>query len=295
MPSKPSARSRLPRACRRRCANASSPDIRPSRSASQVEASVPMTTSGSRIGDGRTSQREPRSRTSQVRPTSPSLIWKVASKSAAAPRKRSGSSRNASVTRIRRCSCSEDGPCPPYGCTSHAPGTLQAVQAGQAGLAASAGRAANSGVRGRARTRIASARCVTCGSRTRSAASWPPLRPGDAEVGIYACGPTVYSRIHVGNARAFVVSDAARAASSPTRAAGPTLVINVTDVNDKIYEAAREAGVGSAEHAAEMIRLYDEDTDRLGLGRPDAEPRATETIARDRGADRGADRIRPRL
>ena len=57
-----------------------------------------------------------------------------------------------------------------------------------------------------------------------------------------------------------------------------TLVVNVTDVNDKIYDAARAAGVPSAEHAAEMIRLYEEDTNRLGLGRPDAEPRATETM-----------------
>jgi cysteinyl-tRNA synthetase len=58
----------------------------------------------------------------------------------------------------------------------------------------------------------------------------------------------------------------------------PTLVINVTDINDKIYDAAREAGVASTEHAAEMTRLYIEDTERLGLGRPDSEPLATETI-----------------
>ena len=58
----------------------------------------------------------------------------------------------------------------------------------------------------------------------------------------------------------------------------PKLVINITDINDKIYDAARELEVGSAEHAAEMTRLYLEDTDRLGLGRPDAEPLATETM-----------------
>jgi cysteinyl-tRNA synthetase len=55
-------------------------------------------------------------------------------------------------------------------------------------------------------------------------------------------------------------------------------VINVTDINDKIYAAAREAGVGSAEWADEMTRAYVEDTDRLGLGRPDSEPRASATI-----------------
>ena len=102
-----------------------------------------------------------------------------------------------------------------------------------------------------------------------------PREPG--KVGIYACGPTVYSRIHVGNARPYVVFMLLRRF---LRRLGyeVKLVINVTDVNDKIYDAARAAGVPSAEHAAEMIRLYEEDTNRLGLGRPDAEPRATETM-----------------
>ena len=98
-----------------------------------------------------------------------------------------------------------------------------------------------------------------------------------AEVGIYACGPTVYSRIHIGNARPFVVfSLLARFLRSEGYAA--KLVVNVTDVNDKIYAAAREAGEGSAGFAERMTRTYFEDTDRLGLGRPDAEPLATETI-----------------
>jgi cysteinyl-tRNA synthetase len=102
------------------------------------------------------------------------------------------------------------------------------------------------------------------------------LDPGD-EVGIYACGPTVYSRIHIGNARPFVVfSLLARFLKSEGYAA--KLVVNVTDINDKIYVAAREAGEGSAAFAQRMTRAYFEDTDRLGLGRPDAEPLATETI-----------------
>ncbi len=97
------------------------------------------------------------------------------------------------------------------------------------------------------------------------------------EVGIYACGPTVYSRIHIGNARPFVIfSLMARFLRSEGYSA--KLVVNVTDVNDKIYDAARAAGEPSAEFAARMTRAYFEDTDRLGLGRPDAEPLATETI-----------------
>jgi len=102
------------------------------------------------------------------------------------------------------------------------------------------------------------------------------LDPGQ-EVGIYACGPTVYSRIHIGNARPFVVfSLFARFLESEGYAA--KLVVNVTDVNDKIYVAAGEDGTESAEFAARMTQAYFEDTDRLGLGRPDAEPLATETI-----------------
>jgi len=97
------------------------------------------------------------------------------------------------------------------------------------------------------------------------------------EVGIYACGPTVYSRIHIGNARPFVVfSLFARFLRSEGYKA--RLVVNVTDINDKIYAAAARAGEGSAKFAEEMTAAYVEDTDRLGLGRPDAEPKATETV-----------------
>jgi cysteinyl-tRNA synthetase len=102
------------------------------------------------------------------------------------------------------------------------------------------------------------------------------LEPG-SEVGIYACGPTVYSRIHIGNARPFVAfSLFARFLRS--EGYRPKLVVNVTDINDKIYVAAQAAGKGSAEFAAEMTAAYLADTDRLGVGRPDSEPLAGETV-----------------
>ena len=102
-----------------------------------------------------------------------------------------------------------------------------------------------------------------------------PRDPG--RVGIYACGPTVYNRIHVGNARPFVVFSLLKRF---LQHAGydVTLVANVTDVNDKIYDAARAAGVGSEDLAREMTALYTADTDALALGRPDHEPLASETI-----------------
>jgi cysteinyl-tRNA synthetase len=100
----------------------------------------------------------------------------------------------------------------------------------------------------------------------------------DREVGIYACGPTVYSRIHIGNARPFVVfSLLARFLRSEGYRV--RLAINVTDINDKIYAVARERGIDSGTLAGEMTAAYFEDTASLGLGRPDAEPLATATIS----------------
>ena len=97
-------------------------------------------------------------------------------------------------------------------------------------------------------------------------------------VGIYACGPTIYSRIHVGNARPFVVFTLLKRFLEH-EGYDATLVINITDVNDKIYVAARERGIPSADLAREMAAAYVADTDALGLGRPDHEPQASETIA----------------
>jgi cysteinyl-tRNA synthetase len=106
-----------------------------------------------------------------------------------------------------------------------------------------------------------------------------PVAPRDANrVGIYACGPTVYGRIHVGNARPFVVFSLLRRLFVH-EGYNVTFVTNITDVNDKIYAAAQEASVGSEQLAREMADAYIADTDRLGLGRPDHEPRASATIA----------------
>jgi cysteinyl-tRNA synthetase len=104
-----------------------------------------------------------------------------------------------------------------------------------------------------------------------------PLEPRDGRAGIYACGPTVYGRIHVGNARPFVVFSLFKRFLEH-EGLDATLVVNVTDVNDKIYAAANEAGVPSEQLAREMTAHYVADTEGLGLGRPDHEPLATETM-----------------
>jgi cysteinyl-tRNA synthetase len=100
------------------------------------------------------------------------------------------------------------------------------------------------------------------------------LPPPPGPVRIYVCGPTVYQRAHIGNARPFVVFSWLR---SWLRERGyeTTLVQNVTDINDKIYDAAPGA---SAELAERATRWYLDDTGDLGLGRPGHEPLASETI-----------------
>jgi cysteinyl-tRNA synthetase len=113
---------------------------------------------------------------------------------------------------------------------------------------------------------------------TRSGENLPLVArdPGN-KVGIYACGPTVYNRIHVGNARPYVVFGWLKRFLAH-EGYDVTFVANVTDVNDKIYDAARERGIGSEALAEEMTAHYVADTDALGLPRPDHEPLASETI-----------------
>ncbi len=105
-----------------------------------------------------------------------------------------------------------------------------------------------------------------------------PLTTGpDGEVRIYACGPTVYSRIHIGNARPFVVFSVLKRFLE-RRGLPCHLRGNITDVNDKIYDAARVEGIPSTEAAEKYAQAYIDDTSRLGLGRPTHEPTVTETM-----------------
>jgi cysteinyl-tRNA synthetase len=106
---------------------------------------------------------------------------------------------------------------------------------------------------------------------TRSPAELPPP-PGP--VRMYFCGPTVYARAHIGNARPFIVGMWLR---SWLRATGyeAELVHNITDINDKIYDAAPGASAELAERATDW---YLEDTRDLGLGMPDHQPKATECV-----------------
>jgi len=100
------------------------------------------------------------------------------------------------------------------------------------------------------------------------------LPPPPGPIRMYFCGPTVYQRIHVGNARPFIVSMWLKHWLEH-KGYDVTLVENITDINDKIYAAAPGR---SAELAAQASQWYLDDTADLGLGRPDHEPKATESI-----------------
>ncbi len=96
-------------------------------------------------------------------------------------------------------------------------------------------------------------------------------------VTMYFCGPTVYNFVHVGNARPFVVSMVAKRYFE-SLGYRVTLVENITDIDDRIIARASSEGRSYKEVAEEFAQAYREDTDRLGLGRPDVEPLATEHI-----------------
>ena len=106
---------------------------------------------------------------------------------------------------------------------------------------------------------------------TRSKRELPPP-PGP--VRMYFCGPTVYSRAHIGNARPFVLGMWLRSWLRE-REYDVALVHNITDINDKIYAAAPGASAELAERATEW---YLEDTAALGLGMPDELPKASDYV-----------------
>ena len=99
--------------------------------------------------------------------------------------------------------------------------------------------------------------------------------PAGGPIRMYFCGPTVYQRAHIGNARPFVLGMWLR---NWLRVQGRDvkLVHNITDINDRIYEAAPGASAALAERATAW---YLEDTAALGLGRPDELPKASDFVA----------------
>lgn len=123
-------------------------------------------------------------------------------------------------------------------------------------------------------------------TKTRKKEPFSPLKPKN--VRMYVCGPTVYDRAHIGNARPVIVFDVLyRLLREVYGADHVTYVRNFTDVDDRINETAQNRKAAGAagtleqlirERSDETIRWYHEDMDALGNLRPNHEPRATEFI-----------------
>ncbi len=115
-------------------------------------------------------------------------------------------------------------------------------------------------------------------TRTRRKEVFEPIDPEN--VRMYVCGPTVYDRAHIGNARPVVVFDTLfRLLRHVYGHYAVRYVRNFTDVDDKINAKAAETGRDIRDITDETIEWYHHDMDALGALRPTFEPRATEYIA----------------
>jgi cysteinyl-tRNA synthetase len=113
-------------------------------------------------------------------------------------------------------------------------------------------------------------------SLTKQKETFTPIEKG--KVRLYVCGMTVYDYCHVGHARVMVVFDVV---VRYLRYLGfsVTYVRNITDIDDKIIQRANENGENINDLTARFIQAMHEDTDALGVLRPEIEPRATESIS----------------
>ena len=112
-------------------------------------------------------------------------------------------------------------------------------------------------------------------SMSRQKEEFVPIQPG--KVSIYACGPTVYNFIHVGNARPIILFDVLRRYFE-YRGYDVTFVQNFTDVDDKIIKRANEEGITSQEVAEKYIKEYFTDAQGLGVRPATIHPKATENM-----------------
>ena len=112
-------------------------------------------------------------------------------------------------------------------------------------------------------------------TKLRRKVDFTPLHEG--KVSLYVCGPTVYNRIHIGNARTFISFDMIRRYLQ-WRGFDVTFVQNVTDVDDKIIRRANEEGRTAAEVAAQYTEAFIADMHAAGVQDPDVRPKATEEI-----------------
>ncbi len=112
-------------------------------------------------------------------------------------------------------------------------------------------------------------------SLTRKKEVFKPINPDN--ISLYACGPTVYSYAHIGNARAAVVFDVLRRVLE-TLYPTVTHVANITDIEDKIIDAAKAEGKPISEITNHYADIYNADMTALGVQKPTIQPRATDHV-----------------
>ena len=112
-------------------------------------------------------------------------------------------------------------------------------------------------------------------SVTRTKRPFEPLIPG--KVSLYVCGPTVYDDAHLGHAKSALVFDLLRRVLE-AEGYDVTYARNITDIDDKIINKSREAGIPMAELTDTYTEAYHRDMAALGVQRPTLEPKATQSL-----------------
>jgi len=116
---------------------------------------------------------------------------------------------------------------------------------------------------------------------SRKIEEFEPRDPAERTIGIYTCGPTVYSRAHIGNFRAYIFEDLLQR-HLELRGYNVHRVMNITDVDDKTIRGAREAKVPLAKFTEQFKKAFFEDAETLRIKRANEFPAATEQRYIDR-------------
>ena len=116
---------------------------------------------------------------------------------------------------------------------------------------------------------------------SRELENFEPRDPAGREVDIYTCGPTVYSRAHIGNFRAYIFEDLLQR-HLELRGYKVHRVMNITDVDDKTIRGAREAKIPLRKFTEQFKQAFFEDIETLRIKRPDEFPAATDQRYIDR-------------
>jgi cysteinyl-tRNA synthetase len=112
-------------------------------------------------------------------------------------------------------------------------------------------------------------------SYSREIEEFEPRDPAERKIGIYTCGPTVYSRAHIGNFRAYIFEDLLQR-HLELRGYKVHRVMNITDVDDKTIRGAREANIPLSEFTAPFKQAFFEDIETLRIKRANEFPAATD-------------------